>query len=312
MKIGSASLSLETPRTSLQPISVRDANLVYTTLNDPRVARYLDHPPPPSLEEARVMIRAMVAPEAARWWAICSPAGRGLGFAGLNGFATPSVGIVLDPSAWGHGLAKEILGAVVGFGFEAMGLSHVEAHVHEDNAAARALIEHLGFTARGALHRFYPAEGRVRLTTVLGRYADRFGSGAEPWADPPKEAEVCKQLVLLPVQDIQATLEFYVGMLGFRLDFVRGDPPQYVAVSLGRWSSERGRIHFFAAPCDGPGSGLRPTLYFCPGEGLVPIYQRVKASSAHMIRDLVEIEAGIKEFVLVDPGGYKIVFRNVL
>jgi ribosomal-protein-alanine N-acetyltransferase len=310
MGAGTVAAGLETPRTSLRPISVGDADLVYATLQDPRVTRYLDQPPP-SLEAARAMIEVMAAPETGRWWVVRARDGRALGFAGLNRLYTPGVGIVLDPAAWGHGLATEVLGAVVRYALEAMRLSRVEAQVHEDNAAARAVVERLGFTVRGLTHRFYPAEGRVRLTSVWGKSGENPAGAAGPQADPVTKAEVCKQLVLLPVQDIRATLSFYVGSLGFRLDFVQGDPPQYAAVSLGCWSSDVGRIHFFASP-DAAVAGARPTVYLCLGDDLSSVYQRARENGAAVTREPLEIQAGTREFVLTDPDGYRVAFRDVL
>lgn len=55
------------------------------------------------------------------------------------------IGYYLAPAAEGQGYAREALGAIVGFGFEAVGARRLLIRCYQDNPRAHAVAEALGF-----------------------------------------------------------------------------------------------------------------------------------------------------------------------
>ncbi len=119
---------------------------------DPRVTRYLGHPPLTVAESDALVDRIEH-----RW------AERGLGqwavelrgkdpFIGFLGFAShhwhPDVlelGWRLRPDLWGRGLATEGARAALSHGFGQLGLERVISIIHRDNVASRRVAERCGF-----------------------------------------------------------------------------------------------------------------------------------------------------------------------
>ena len=57
-----------------------------------------------------------------------------------------------------------------------------------------------------------------------------------------KHAQFYSLQPILAVTDVTATAEFYRDQLGFEIDFLFGDPPDFGQVSQGEWSFERVQI----------------------------------------------------------------------
>lgn len=61
------------------------------------------------------------------------------------------VGYEISPLHQGRGHMNEALASVLAWGFRAMELNRVEAHVHPDNRASLALLGRLGFVEEARL-----------------------------------------------------------------------------------------------------------------------------------------------------------------
>lgn len=83
----------------------------------------------------------------------------------------------LAPRAWGRGLGTELVEAVVGHGFGALGLSEVHATVMAANGPSPALLTRLGFTHRRDIEEDDGSTTRW-LSVVRGDRA----RGRERWA----------------------------------------------------------------------------------------------------------------------------------
>jgi ribosomal-protein-alanine N-acetyltransferase len=78
-----------------------------------------------------------------------------------------SFGCELDAHYWGDGYAYEASRAVIGYGFEELGLHRICAEVIEENAAAVGLAERLGMRREGTLRENRWFRGRWWNTAIL-------------------------------------------------------------------------------------------------------------------------------------------------
>ena len=78
------------------------------------------------------------------------------------------IGFALRRRQWGQGLATEVIGALIGFAFETLGLQRLEADVDPDNHRSLATLERQGFRREGYLRERWHHMGDVRDTVLLG------------------------------------------------------------------------------------------------------------------------------------------------
>lgn len=75
---------------------------------------------------------------------------------------------LLRPDCWGQGLAREAVGALMGFGFESLGLHRVWADCDVRNEASCRLAERLGMKREGHLRENYWLKGEWCDTAIYG------------------------------------------------------------------------------------------------------------------------------------------------
>lgn len=168
---------LETERLVLREITLDDAPAMFTIMSDPRVTRYFGSPPMTAPDEGvqRVqgITRAFAEQEGVRWAITWRADGSFLGSCGFWRLIRPhfraEIGYELAPAWWGRGVMTEALAAVMGFGFERLGLHSVEAQIAPENTGSRRVLEKLGFVQEGYFREnYYEAhEGRFTDTAVF-------------------------------------------------------------------------------------------------------------------------------------------------
>jgi [ribosomal protein S5]-alanine N-acetyltransferase len=88
---------------------------------------------------------------------------RVIGLVGFNYFAMndrrSAVGFDLQQAYWGRGIMTEALAAVVGFGFERIGLNRIEADCSIMNVASQGVLQKVGFVYEGRQREQYYYEG---------------------------------------------------------------------------------------------------------------------------------------------------------
>ena len=137
----------------LEPLVVGHAEAMFEVLKDPALYRYLDHPPPPSLEHllavyARLETRR--SPDATEHWLnwIVRPRDRPpIGYVQATVVSDRSAWIayVFSSKHWGRGYATQATQAVVGHLARAHGVRRFLASVEADNGRSIRLLERLGF-----------------------------------------------------------------------------------------------------------------------------------------------------------------------
>lgn len=169
--------TLETERLVLRAPRADDAPDIFRIMSDERVVRYFGIPPMHSLEQAvrRVEIfqSSFAAHEGIRWAITMRGEDRLIGTLGfwrlIKAHLRAEVGYELAPERWGQGIMPEALGAVLRFGFTAMGLHSVEAQIDPANNGSRRVLEKLGFVQEGYFRESYyhPEEDRFSDTAVF-------------------------------------------------------------------------------------------------------------------------------------------------
>jgi len=113
------------------------------------------------------------------------------------------------------------------------------------------------------------------------------------------------------VDDVVPTVEYYRDRLGFEVDFVYGDPPNYGSVS-------RGGAVFNFAKSEPPGR-RNSVLRAGPGTGvdayvvvrdIDEIFEELKERGAQMRTSPASHDYGMREFKIEDTNGYIIVFAE--
>ncbi|MBI3369969.1 MAG: GNAT family N-acetyltransferase, partial [Burkholderiales bacterium] len=152
-------LTLSTRRLLLRPLRDADAAALLAIFCDPRVMRYWSTPPWTSIDAAHAMIErdrtAMSTGEHLRLGITRARDGALIGTCTLFDLSAQSrraeVGYALASQAWGRAYMDEALRALLGHGFNEMGLNRVEADIDPRNEASARSLQRLGFKQEGHL-----------------------------------------------------------------------------------------------------------------------------------------------------------------
>ncbi|MEF2967905.1 GNAT family N-acetyltransferase [Paenibacillus sp. M1] len=144
--------TLESERLRLRKIGPEDADALFSCITDPLVRRHT------SFQKRTLMFPSRLF----RYFEDTYFSLRDIHFAverkeksGLIGvcslqFWNPEtgkarLGYLLSPDYWNRGLATEAAGALLAFGFEALGLNRIEARCSKDNPASEQVLRKCGF-----------------------------------------------------------------------------------------------------------------------------------------------------------------------
>ena len=156
-------LKLSTARFDLAPLTPGDAEDLFASFSDPEVVRFMDIDPHVDINQTQEVIawaEGMRAAGQGVRWAIRRRDGGG--FIGTCGFNTlildrgcrGEIGYDVRRDAWGERVMNEVLPALLRFGFLALGLRRIEAHVTPGNSWSCALLERHGFEREGVLREY--------------------------------------------------------------------------------------------------------------------------------------------------------------
>ena len=157
-----------TPRLTLRPVRMSDAEDMYEYSRDPEVARHVWWDAHRSIHQTRGYIRFLL-----RQYRNASPgtfaialrdSGKVIGTIGFMWVQTDNrsaeVGYSLSRAYWNRGIMSEALSAVVEFGFEKLGLNRIEAQHECDNPASGRVMAHAGMRHEGTLRQRIYNKGR--------------------------------------------------------------------------------------------------------------------------------------------------------
>jgi ribosomal-protein-alanine N-acetyltransferase len=150
---------LETERFVLREIRPSDAPAVFACFADDAVTRYYDQPTYTDIKQAEDLILHMRHSyrdrRSIRWGIARRSDDLLLGTCGYMGWDRRSrkcsLGYELAQAYWRQGVMREVLTAVLPFGFEQMNLNRIEAEVIPGNIASEQLLQKLGFQREGLM-----------------------------------------------------------------------------------------------------------------------------------------------------------------
>ena len=143
----------ETPRLRLRELTDDDAAFILELVNEPAWLRFIGDRNVHSLEDARGYIArgplASYAKHGFGLWAVdLRETGERLGMCGLirrDSLPHADLGFAFLERHRGHGYAREAAATSVAVARERFGLARLLAITDPDNAASRAVLEHVGF-----------------------------------------------------------------------------------------------------------------------------------------------------------------------
>jgi [ribosomal protein S5]-alanine N-acetyltransferase len=161
--------TLATARLRLRQFREADTDAMHTCFGDPVAMRFWNTPVHARRIDSERSVRRFVdcTPSYYRFWAVADAAtDRCLGMVNYhdghvrNRRAT--IGYMVEPASQRKGIATEAVAALLEHCFSALGLHRVQALIHPDNAASRALAERLGFGCEGLLREHLRVDGEWR------------------------------------------------------------------------------------------------------------------------------------------------------
>jgi RimJ/RimL family protein N-acetyltransferase len=121
-----------------------DLEAMHAVLSDPLAMRYWSSPPHADREETSAWLERMIAspPQTSDDFVVEY---EGNVIAKTGCWNVPEIGFILHPRAWGKGLAREAVAAVIERTFARFPIDAVEAETDPRNDACLALLAKLGF-----------------------------------------------------------------------------------------------------------------------------------------------------------------------
>ena len=168
--------TLITDRLVLRSLALSDAPALFAIFGDPAVCRYWSRPALSDLSAAMELQREIARHFAARTlfqWGIAEQAtGAIVGTCTLAALSSEhrraEVGFALGQAVWGRGYIAEALPALLGFGFDVLGLHRLEADVDPRNERSIRALERVGFAREGYLRERYFLHEEVQDAIVYG------------------------------------------------------------------------------------------------------------------------------------------------
>ena len=168
--------TLLTPRLTLRPVRMSDAEDMYEYSRDPEVARHVLWDAHTSVHPTRNYIRFLIRQyrnAAPGTFAIAlRDSGKVIGTIGFMWLQTDNrsaeVGYSLGRKYWNQGYMSEALQAVVEFGFTRLNLNRIEAQHESDNPASGRVMQKCGMLQEGVLRGRVCRKGVYRDVALWG------------------------------------------------------------------------------------------------------------------------------------------------
>ena len=149
---------LSTDRLRLRQFRTEDTDAMHDCFADAEAMRFWNRPVHTKRIETDRAVRSYIdcTPSYYRFWAVAdAKTDRCLGLVNYHDGHIRSkraaIGYIVDPARQRQGIATEAVSAMLDFCFGELGLHRVQAFIHPDNTASRALVEKLGFRCEGLL-----------------------------------------------------------------------------------------------------------------------------------------------------------------
>lgn len=173
-------VTLTTDRLVLRAPSESDIDAITEACQDPDIQRWTTVPSPYARADAEEFVRLVGG-----WWADGSETVWALrrddvlvGMIGLHDIVShraggrAEIGFWVTPAARGRGLVVEAASAVIGWGFQELGLARIEWRAVAGNVPSARAARALGFRYEGLLRQAFASGGRREDSWVAGLLRD--------------------------------------------------------------------------------------------------------------------------------------------
>jgi [ribosomal protein S5]-alanine N-acetyltransferase len=165
-------VELETPRLRLRAATIADAPTYFLMRSDPQLLAYTGRFPAKTMEEIHTFMQLVADNYAANtsmsWCIIDKNTGKMMGDIALwridAAHHRGELGYTLLADYHRQGYMYEALQAVLQYGFETLHLHTIEANIHPNNTASKALLQKSGFTKAAFYKENYYFDGRFEDT----------------------------------------------------------------------------------------------------------------------------------------------------
>ena len=149
--------TLETDRFILRRLNLDDTDDMYEYAKCAEVTKYLTWSPHPdkayTLEYLMYLQNRYKTGDFFDWAVVCKDSGKMIGTCGFTRFFFAhngaEIGYVLNPAYHGKGIATEVVGRVIRYGFENLALERIEGKFMIENEASRRVMEKNGMVFEG-------------------------------------------------------------------------------------------------------------------------------------------------------------------
>ncbi|MBQ4291024.1 MAG: GNAT family N-acetyltransferase [Clostridia bacterium] len=177
---------LETNRLTLRRMKATDAGDMFEYASRADVTQYLTWNPHPDVDYTREYLTQVQKQyengEFYDWAVILRDEMKMIGSCGFTSFdddnSSGEIGYVLNPDFWGQGLMSEAVTAVLGFGFERLGLHRIEAKFMQENVRSRRVLEKCGMTYEGTHRDAMLVKGEFRTISVCAMLREEFAANS--------------------------------------------------------------------------------------------------------------------------------------
>ena len=108
---------------------------------------------------------------------------------------------------------------------------------------------------------------------------------------------------VIATEDVMETVRYFEEVLGFEKQWTWGDPPEYAGLKAG---DALLYVNYDPDMADAIGEdGLAPEIFLWV-EGINEVYEQHRSCGAEVIEELCERPWGAKQYVVLEPNGYRI------
>lgn len=298
--------ALQTSRLLLEPLRAEHAFELHSIYADAASMRWWHSPPHAGLDETRYLVEGELANAAAPSWIVrLRDRGTLIGRVDYIAAAITGMGYILGSPYWRQGYGGEAVAAALDFGFRNAGYNRVELWIHEHNIASQRLAARLGFRQRGQFRQRYQHHAAPFETQVWGMRGDEWAAltGPDGFVPPARHVAFYSVAPTIGVDDVAATVTYYVEHLGFDLDYSAGEPASFAIVGRGEWTAERVQIHFSQTA-----SARSPERLYIRVSDADALHDELAARGVTIEQPLTTQAYGRRDFGVRDPSGVLLVF----
>ncbi|MEM7798905.1 MAG: GNAT family N-acetyltransferase [Chloroflexota bacterium] len=302
---------LTTERLTLRPVTTGDMLAYHAMLSDERAMRFMPTPPHQKVEETGAWISGELSRSGALYWSVIENASQTIvgyvNFLGETRF--PGMGYMIHPDYWGKGYAPEACRAALDFGFSQLNYDRVELWIDEKNAASQRVAHKLGFQKKGRIPLKYRHRPQNHVMAIFGIMESEWNGQGE--AILSTETTFYRSESVLMVHDVEKTTVFYRDHLGFKIDFIFGDPPEHAGVSRGEWTGSSVVIQITGVPTE---REIVPAgyLYIFVDSSIDQLCASYQENGVEILSKCKDQPWGLREFAIRDLNGHTLVFGTHL